>query len=78
MDLALRRYRLVSSLAVLVTGLALGLAASTKPELAIAASAGILFIVVAVRSLPAAFCIFVLMTFFDRGTTFLQSGASRS
>ena len=70
----LHRDRLVSAAAVVGTALVLGLAASTKPELAIAAGAGAVFIVVAVRSLPAAFCLFVVATFFDRGTAFLHGG----
>jgi O-antigen ligase len=75
MDLPLHRDRLVLAAAVLATGVALGLAASTKPALAIAAGVGAVFVVVATRSLPAAFCIFVVVTFFDRGTAFLQSGS---
>lgn len=57
-----------------MTGLALGLAASMRPELAIAAGAGAVFIVLAARSLPAAFCLFVIATFFDRGTSSFQGG----
>jgi putative inorganic carbon (HCO3(-)) transporter len=59
---------------VVATALALGLAASTKPELAIAAGGGAVFFVVAARSLPAAFCLFVVATFFDRGTASLHTG----
>lgn len=70
----MHRDRLVSATAVVGTALALGLVASTKPELAIGAGAGAVFILVAVRSLPAAFCLFVVATFFDRGTAFLHGG----
>jgi len=59
---------------VLVTGLVIGVAASTKPELAIAAGVGGLFIVFAMRNLPAAFCLFIIATFFDRSTSVLQGG----
>jgi O-antigen ligase len=59
--------------AVLVIGLALGVAAITAPELAVAGAAGLLFLVIAARSFPLGVCLFVLLTFFDRSTA-LQSG----
>ena len=59
---------------LVAAALVLGLTASTKPELAIAAGAGAVFIVVALRSFPAAFCLFVFATFFDRGTASLHTG----
>jgi O-antigen ligase len=59
---------------VVGTALALGLVAAVKPALAIAAGVGAVFIVVAARSLPAAFCLFVVATFFDRSTAFLNTG----
>lgn len=64
----------VSVATVVLAGLTIGLAASMRPELAIAAGAGAVFVVVAARSLPAAFCLFVIATFFDRGTSFLHGG----
>ena len=45
-----------------------------KPELALAAGVAGVFTVAAVRSLPAAFCLFVVATFFDRSTAFLNTG----
>lgn len=59
---------------MVATALALGFAVSTKPELAIAAGAGAVLILVALRSFPAAFCLFVFATFFDRGTASLHTG----
>jgi O-antigen ligase len=74
LDLPLHRDRVLLAVAVLSAGTALGVAAATKPELAVAAGVGAIFAVVAWRNLPGAFCFFVFMTFFDRGTSFLQSG----
>jgi O-antigen ligase len=66
--------RLLPAAGVLATGTGLGLAAVAKPEFAIAAGVAAMFVVLAAKSLPAAFCTFIVVTFFDRSTAFLQSG----
>jgi putative inorganic carbon (HCO3(-)) transporter len=59
--------------AVVAVGLVLGVASVASATLTIAGAMGVLFLVVAARNLALGFCVFVVITFFDR-TTALQTG----
>jgi len=68
------RQLLVPPLVVAAVGAMTGVASTLSPSATVAAAAGLLFTVVALRNLAAAVSIFVVLTFFDRSTA-VQSGA---
>jgi O-antigen ligase len=63
----------LTSVAVAATGLAIGVATVAAGRLVIVAAAGVLFLLIAARNLALGFCLFVVITFFDRSTG-LQAG----